>query len=245
MNKDQSSPRAYRQRVRSGGWVSFSVRVEQTDLFLRAQEDLTSAAYDLAVEARGQILSWAAKRPEFLSSLAPLPLDPAAPVVVRRMLEAGRVAGVGPMAAVAGAIAEHVGRGLLPLSPAGVIVENGGDLFLVSTQEVTVGLFAGDSPLSLKLGLRLLPEQTPLGVCTSSGTFGHSLSLGRADAATVLAPDAALADAAATALGNRLKKAGDLKPALEWILSLEGIKGAAAVVDGRLGFLGDLELVPL
>ncbi len=121
------------------------------------------------------------------------------------MAAAAQTAGVGPMAAVAGAIAECVGRELLEFSPE-VIVENGGDIFLKVSHRRTVGIFAGDSPLTGRIGIQIEARDTPLGVCTSSGTVGHSLSFGRADAVVVLAPAAALADAAATAIGNRVSR---------------------------------------
>ena len=116
------------------------------------------------------------------------------------MVKAGKNAGVGPMAAVAGAIAEHVGLGLLK-STNHVIVENGGDIFIKTDAPLTVGIFAGKSSLSLRIGIRLSGGPKPMAVCTSSGTVGHSLSLGRADAVCVAADSCAIADAAATAIG--------------------------------------------
>lgn len=148
------------------------------------------------------------------------------------------------MAAVAGAIAQAVGQALVPLSPE-VIVENGGDIFLSLAAPVTVALLAGDSPLSLKVGLHLEADQTPLGVCTSSGTMGHSLSFGRADAACVVAADAALADAAATALGNRVKTAADIGPALEWLARVSGVRGGVVIIGDTLGAWGQVELRPV
>jgi hypothetical protein len=235
----------YRGRVRGGRLKPFSLRVEQSDLFMRAQTDLTSPALELVIEGRRRIEDWAATRPEFLTSLKPLAYASPAPSPVREMLEAGRRAGVGPMAAVAGALADYVGQGLMPMSPQGVVVENGGDIFLFSPKPMVVGLFAGRSKLSMQLGLSLAPDRTPWGVCTSSGTLGHSLSLGRADAATVVADTAALADAAATALGNRIHQAADLENALEWVMAIPGIRGALAFIEDNFGFLGDLELVSL
>jgi ApbE superfamily uncharacterized protein (UPF0280 family) len=245
VTQDLRSRETYRRRVTTGGRASFSVRIEQTDLFILAEKDLSAAAYDLTAEARGVITAWGEGRPEFFRGLEPIPMPADAPPIVREMIRAGRAAGVGPMAAVAGAVAEFVGRGLMPLSPSGVIVENGGDVFLFSTADLTVGLFAGQAALSMKLGLRLPAERTPAGVCTSTGSFGHSLSYGKAEAATVVADTAALADAAATALGNRLNTPQNLTPALEWVLTVPGVRGAAAAIEGRAGFLGELEIVPV
>ncbi|MEW6267145.1 MAG: UPF0280 family protein [Thermodesulfobacteriota bacterium] len=245
MARPTSSVEDYRRLVRVGRLVGFSVRVEQTDLFIRAAVDLTAQAYDLVVAGRRRILDWAGQQPDFLTSLEPLPLAAAAPPPVKEMLAAGARAGVGPMAAVAGAMAEFVGRGLKPSSPEGIIVENGGDVYLDAAGQVVIGLLAGRSPLSLRLGLLLTPDSMPVGVCTSSATVGHSLSLGRADAATVVADTAALADAAATALGNKVLRPDDIEPALDKTLALPGVRGAVVVMGEKIGLLGDLEIVPL
>jgi uncharacterized protein len=188
--------------------------------------------------------AYIAAHPEFLTTLAPWPEDPFAPPVVREMIAAAKAAGVGPMAAVAGALAERVGRALAPLSDE-IIVENGGDLFLKVASPAIISLFAGQSPLSHRVGLKIAPELSPLGVCTSSGTVGPSLSFGRADAACILAPNAALADAAASGLGNRVADAGALASALEWAVSVPGLLGAVVIVGDKLGAWGRVELTPL
>ena len=243
---DLNTNRDYRRQVGAGGLIGFAVRIQQTDLWVRAGKDLTALAYDLVRDGRGQIEEYSRTRPEFLTSLNPLPPDPLAPPLVKEMLAAGRAAGVGPMAAVAGALAAHAGRGLKPHSPAGVVVENGGDAYLDSPRELTAALFAGAaSKVSLKLGLKIAPEKMPAGLCTSSGTIGHSHSFGRADLATVLADSAALADAAATALGNRIQNAKDIEPALEWVAAIPGVRGGAVVLGDQVGFLGDLDLTSL
>jgi ApbE superfamily uncharacterized protein (UPF0280 family) len=234
--------RSYRRRVRSE-LVSFTVTVKETDLFISAESDLTAEATAAACDARRQIEEEIARDPEFARSLAPLPIRPDAGPLVREMLTAASAAGVGPMAAVAGAVAEHVGRALLAHSPQ-VIVENGGDLFIASAQSRTVSIFAGESPLSERVGLVVKPEQTPLGVCTSSGTVGPSLSLGRADAAVALACSAALADAAATALGNIVQSPDDLPRALERAQAIPNLLGAVIIIGDRMGAWGDVELAP-
>jgi ApbE superfamily uncharacterized protein (UPF0280 family) len=236
--------RTYRTRMAREGLVAFRVAVQQTDLLILAARDLSLLARQTAVQERSRLESYIAAHPDFLSTLTPWPEDPFAPPVVREMVAAARVAGVGPMAAVAGALAERVGRALLAASPE-VIVENGGDVFLALTRPATVALYAGASPLSRRVGLRIADEDTPLGVCTSSGTVGHSLSFGRADAACVVAPTAALADALATALANRVRDPGDIDPALAWLADIPQALGAVVVVGKALGAWGRVELVPL
>lgn len=190
---------------------------------------------------RADLTGYLAQHPGFAAALEPVEAEQGAPGIVRDMTEAGRAAGVGPMAAVAGAIAQRVGGRLRRHSPE-VIVENGGDIFLATAEARRVVIWAGDSPLSGRIALRIEPEATPLGVCTSSGTVGHSLSLGRADAAVVAARSAALADAAATALGNLVHGPADIEPALARICRIRGVHGALAIVGKHLGAQGRLVL---
>ena len=148
------------------------------------------------------------------------------------------------MAAVAGAMAECVGRDLLAFSRQ-VIVENGGDLFLKAAPPVVTGIFAGASPLSMKIGLRIDNARDGMGVCTSSGTVGHSLSRGTADAVCVVSRSCALADAAATAIGNRVRCADDIQHAIRFGRSIDGVLGIVIVIGEKLGAWGAVELVPL
>ncbi|MBW2545576.1 MAG: UPF0280 family protein [Deltaproteobacteria bacterium] len=146
------------------------------------------------------------------------------------------------MASVAGAIARNVGLDLMKYSD-NVIIENGGDIFLrLMNKDATVGIFAGDSPLSYKVSLRIKCGGVPVGVCTSSGTVGHSLSFGRADAVCVTSESATLADAAATSICNRVRREGDIKEALDFGLRIEGVEGALIIMGDKLGILGDMEL---
>jgi ApbE superfamily uncharacterized protein (UPF0280 family) len=244
MSGKSYEPRTYRARMTRPGLTGFRVAVKETDLWVLAAQDLSPQVRELVIQERQQLETYIAGRPGFLTTLTPWPADPFAPPVVREMIQAAAAAGVGPMAAVAGALAARVGRQLAPLSPE-VIVENGGDIFLAITQPATVALFAGASPLSHRVGLAVDPGLSPLGVCTSSASVGHSLSFGRADAACVLAPDAALADAAATALGNRVQGPDTIAPALAWVGSLPDILGAVVILGDKLGAWGRVELVPL
>jgi len=145
------------------------------------------------------------------------------------------------MAAVAGAIAEYVGRELLEYSPE-VIAENGGDIFIRSLSPRTVRIYAGKSSLSNKIALEISPEDTPLGICTSSGTVGHSLSYGKADAVVIISPSASLADAVATATGNLVKTETDIQVGLEFSKKIPGVKGTLIIINDKIGVHGDLKL---
>jgi ApbE superfamily uncharacterized protein (UPF0280 family) len=233
--------RRYRQQLRHPRLEGFEVAVKETDLFILADSKLVTLAEEAIYLARGPLEGYIASHPEFLRSLVPLPDDPLAPSIVREMLAAAQACMVGPMAAVAGAIAEGVGRMLLRESRE-VVVENGGDCFIQVASPLEMGIFAGSSVLSGKLALRLGCEK-PLGVCTSSGTVGHSLSFGRADAVTVIAPSAAVADAAATRLGNEVKGRADIDRVLAAAQEIEGVLGVVIIVGDAMGAWGDVELV--
>ncbi len=232
--------RDYR-RTFGGGLKWFTVRQDQSDLAVGARMGLPRQAEAALRDARAAIEAEIALIPAFLTSFAPLTARPGAPDVVAWMYEAAQTADVGPMAAVAGAVAQAVGRSLLAHSPE-VIVENGGDLYIAGVSPRSVAVFAGDSPLSMKLAVRVPPGEW--GVCTSAGRVGPSVSLGCADAAMILSHDAALSDAAATALGNRLHTAADIPAALEHALGIPGVLGALAVMGDQIGAAGMIELVP-
>lgn len=232
--------RRYR-RLFGGSLKYFRVSEGQSDLVIGARMRLEGEAGHALHEARLRIEAEIALRPEFLTSFAPLPPRPEAMDPVSWMYSAAQSANVGPMAAVAGAVAQFVGRALLKLSPE-VIVENGGDIYISSQKERIAAIFAGDSPLSMKVALKVPPGEW--GVCTSAGRVGPSVSYGQADAAVILSKDTALADAAATTLGNLLKTGRDIAPALEKTLAIKGVLGAVAVVGESLGAAGSVELAP-
>lgn len=238
--------RFYRHQHKSAkGWESFQVKYRETDLWIGARLNLERQAMEALLSCRLQLEQYIASHDDFLRSLAPLPDDPLAPPLVRRMLKAAITAGVGPMASVAGAIAQAVGVSLEPFSDS-VIVENGGDCYLRMQQETTVGIFAGpDSPFTGNIAVKLAPERFPVGVCTSSGTVGHSLSFGIADAVTVISPDAALADAAATRLGNMVKTRADIDRALALAPRIPSVEAVLILINDKMGVWGNVEVVPI
>jgi len=236
--------RTYRNLVKTDDLVKFEVVVKETDLLLRAERDFSKEARESVLKYRNQLETYITRNPEFQRSLVPLTDDPYAPEIVQQMIRASRLAGVGPMAAVAGAMAEWVSKDLLKLSKE-VIVENGGDIYLATSRERTIGIFAGDSPLSLKIGIVISPEDTPLGVCTSSGTVGPSLSFGKADAVCILAKSSALADAVATAVGNIVGEKKDIELGLERGKKIAGVLGMLIIVEEKMGVWGNVRLIQL
>lgn len=237
-------PRTYRHWIKDGDLVSFNVRVEETDLQIRAQRDLKVEASRAIARCRAPLEQYIESHPLFLSSLEPYCVEEDAPAIVRDMAQAAWIAGVGPMAAVAGAVAESVGKDLLAYAPE-IIVENGGDIFMKISRTRVVGVYAGGSPLTSKVALEIMPEETPLGICTSSGTVGHSLSFGTADAVIVLSRSTAVADAAATAIGNSIKTAEDVAAATEQAQAIEGLAGVVIIKGDKMGVWGGVRLVSL
>jgi len=241
LNESMYQPRSYRHWIKGDDLVSFNVTVKETDLYIRTGTDLGRQARRLVLKYRQSLEDYLQRNPHFLASMKPLPIDEDAPAIVKDMLAAAQKAGVGPMAAVAGAIAESVGSELAPYS-ANVIVENGGDIYMKSRRKRTIGIYAGTSPLSGKLRLEIARKDTPLGICTSSGTVGHSISFGTADAVVALSASATLADAAATAIGNTVKTPHDIPKGLKLAQKIDGLRGVLIIAGDQTGIWGGVKL---
>ena len=241
--------RFYRRQYRHDDLTYFQVTVKETDLFIGVRRERFDPAWadwveEMVRRQRIQLEEYIQRDPTFLRTLTPHTLLPDAPRLAVNMAEATALVGVGPMASVAGAIADQIGSELVKRSK-DVIIENGGDIYLRSTRQRRIGIFAGDSPLSGRVGLLIKPEDTPVGICTSSGSVGHSLSLGQADATVILAPSATLADAVATAAANIIQGKEDLQRAVEYAMSIPGVTGALAIKEDQLAACGRLKLVPI
>ena len=236
------SERIYRGRASARGMVSFGVAVRETDLWVSSGKNLEKEARDLVFDCRHQLETYIRSHPDFATTLYPYQKDDFAPPLIKSMIrETGRV-GVGPMASVAGAIAQYVAEGLLEFTDQ-VVVENGGDIFMKADRAVTVSIFAGPSSLSERLGLLIPPRQMPMGVCSSSGSVGHSFSAGIADVVCLVSRSAVLADAAATALGNTIQQKSALEQAAAWSERISDILGGVVIVADKMVAWGNIELV--
>ncbi len=208
-------------------------------------------------QLRADIQSWARLYPDFQHSLAPLALPSQGrhmPEIVRRMYVGAERAGVGPFAAVAGTVSHMLAEAHAHKAP-DLIIENGGDVYMYSTKDRTVALLASPQGQEdqkpeqeqkqggASLGLHFKAEDFPLALCASSATIGHSLSLGTGELAVVRARDGALADAVATALGNRLRGAQTVQSALDFAQNIAGVEGLFVQCDDALGIWGNMELV--
>jgi ApbE superfamily uncharacterized protein (UPF0280 family) len=220
---------------------SFSVRIKESDLFILADTNLSEPAKKQLNKQRYILEQYINQHPDFYLSFTPVFCEKKAPEIVKLMSEASFLCNVGPMATVAGALAEQVGKYLLNFSSQ-IIIENGGDLFLMIKKEIIVAIFAGDGPFSLKIGLRIKPRAMPFGIATSSGTVGYSTSQGQADSVTVICPTATLADGLATYMCNLTcnRSLSSLETAIKQFPFLEGI---IAIKNKELFVWGDIEIV--
>ncbi len=241
MKDDSYQPRVYRHWIESKDLIAFNATEKETDLYIRATSNLQRKAQRLVWKYRQQLEKYIESNPDFQTSLEPIMVSKNAPAIVKEMAEAGSKAGVGPMAAVAGAIAEYVGKELLQFSPE-IIVENGGDIFLKILKKRVVGIYAGKSPLTGKIGMEIKAQDTPLGICTSSGMVGYSLSRGKADAVVVIAESSTLADAAATAIGNKVSQPEDIDISLGFARNINGLRGVIIIIGSRVGVWGEIKL---
>ena len=233
--------RVYRNWVKGDDLVEFKVAIKETDLFIRAQRDLSAKAAESIKQVRTQIEDYIAADPEFRTTLTPYKVNGNSPSIVKEMSIASSLVGVGPFASVAGTIAEYVGKDLLKYS-SDVIIENGGDIFIKSLRDRNVAVFAGSSSFNKKIAIEIKAKSTPLGICTSAGSVGHSLSFGKADAVAVVSNSSALADAAATRIGNIIKNKEDITKGIEFAKGIKDIKGVIIIKDDKMGVWGDLRI---
>lgn len=236
--------RLYRKLFKGCNLEFFNVCVQETDLAIGAKSTLSEEALAAVKRYREQLEAYIRLYPEFLTSLVPVKAQPGAPEIVIRMCDAAAKAGVGPMAAVAGALSEMVGMELLRYSDE-IIIENGGDIFVKTNTTRRVAIHAGKSPLNEKLAVQIEADCTPMGICTSAGTIGHSLSFGKADAAMILSSNTFLADAVATATGNIVKAPEEIERALDFALGIEGILGAVIIIGDKIGAKGNVKLLAI
>ncbi|MDR2845863.1 MAG: UPF0280 family protein [Candidatus Methanoplasma sp.] len=217
--------------------------VKETAVSIIAEKEFIKVAKDAIFEARRIIESKISGDPFFGITYDPYPIRSSDEALIQRMCKASVVADVGPMAAVAGAVAAYAVEAMVSCGSTYAVVENGGDISFINDRPLVIGLYAGDPGFD-GISLKMHPSEKIRGVCSSSGKIGPSVSFGDSSVSTVLSDDAILADACATALGNSIKDVSDLSPALEKIGSICGVSGCIACHCGKIAFFGDIpELV--
>jgi hypothetical protein len=232
--------RSYRDFTPDSRWISYRVKEHTTDLYIRASVDISGLIMDEVRRMRDEIEKHFDLQPAFRFSFSPVVKFETSSKTVKKMYAAADLADVGPMASVAGAIAEGAAAVLEKYSGE-YIIENGGDLYMKLSAPASVSLYTENFHFKGRLSIEITPEMTPCGVCTSSAKTGPSFSYGRADAATVIHSDAASADALATALCGMVKTADDIEAALTFAAD-RGADGALIVIGDRLGAAGKITL---
>jgi len=229
-------------------WKSFRVGFRETDLWVAVDSasyrpEIERFVMDRIMHYRSLIDEHITEYPEFRDSLVPVMAPAGVHHIVRDMCEAAHRAGTGPMSAVAGAIAEHISTDLISrFMTREVIIENGGDIFMKIVSPATISVFAGPSPLSDRIGLVINPDESPLSICCSSGTVGHSLSFGVADACMIACRSGAMADAYATAFCNKVKNKEMINSITELALKNPDILSVVIIKDDIVGLGGILEV---
>jgi len=223
--------------------IKTEICVKETDLLILSDKKLgRDFLKEKIIFYRRQIEDYFKKDKLFKVSLKPVKALLDSPNIIKDMIEASSKANVGPMAAIAGAIAQYLGKDLLEFCNE-IIIENGGDIFLKIKKERHIGIYAGKSIFSGKLFLKIKPEDNISGICSSSGTVGHSLSFGNADCVIILANSSILADSIATATANLVKNKSDTLKAINFAKNIDGVKGVCVIIDDILSSWGKIEFI--
>jgi len=243
MKTERCQKRSYRSRVNSPELFKVRVAVKETDLLILTDKPVDKgfvlARVNFYRDKIEEYINYKDRR--FLVALKPVAVESTSHRIIKEMAGQSAKVNVGPMASVAGAIAQFLGRDLLAKGFRDVIIENGGDIFMKNTRPVRVGLYAGKNKRLNKINLKIQPEQSPLGICTSSATIGHSVSFGNADNVVIIASSAVLADALATAVCNMVKSADDIKCAVAFGSSVKGARGIIIIFGNILATWGEVE----
>lgn len=240
-------PRLYRKAFNSDRFSSFTLQYRETDVWVGVDQysfrkEMADSAREVTVQLWNTLEEYAKRHPEFYTSHSPVDLLSAAPDEVMLMAEAGFRTQTGPMAAVAGLFAWQIGESLRKSFPVSeLVVENGGDFYLFLENDLSMTIFAGTSPLSDKIAIVIPASGTPCGICTSSGTVGHSFSYGKADAVMVACQSPVLADAWATSLANRVMSPDDIPGVLTYSEDYPEIESIVIICEDKVGIRGNFE----
>jgi len=242
MESEKYQKRFYRAWQNPYDLVGFRVKYKESDISIYAEKDLTEIALPLLIDCRRPIEKTIESYPLFESSLEPIQTESKYPII-KEMIKEATIANVGPMAGVAGAIAQCLGKSLLNYSGE-ILIENGGDLFIKSNKDRILMVYTGeDSPFRNKLKIKLKAKNEPYGVCTSSKTIGHSINLGNTDVTVILSISPITADVFATAISNMVKTQGDIEKAVEYGMGFDRILGGLIVIGDKVSAWGKVEFV--
>ncbi|TKG93459.1 UPF0280 family protein [Puteibacter caeruleilacunae] len=243
--------RTYRNSFNENRFTGFVVGYKDTDLWIGVDpasycDDLKAFAEERIRAYRHELEKYLLTDPAFGKSHTPLKVKSDAPEIAIMMADKAGQAGIGPMGAVAGAFSEFIGKDIQKqFSINELVLENGGDLYMYLKEDLVLSVYAGTSPLSEKIGIRIPASAAPLGVCTSAGTVGPSKSYGKADAVMVACEDTLLADSLATALGNQVKTGEDIGDVMKRAEKYTFVKSLLIICGDKIGLCGSFEIQPI
>ena len=231
----------YRNKISAEGRYSFRLDYKYSGLYIICDRDIGSELEEPVLSFYQDIETVIVGRPDFEKSMAPIKAEKDLPRTIKKMCSAGEVFGVGPMASIAGALCDHLAKNLIDRCSF-LMIENGGDVYIKSGDPLEVGIFTKNTYFKDKLTLLVEAEQTPCGICSSSGSFGHSLSLGKSDLVTVLSRTTTIADAAATSIANTINSEEDIDKAITRFSQYKEVEGLIIIKNKRIGLWGKLQL---
>ena len=243
-------PRLYRNRMNLQRFRGFRVVVGESDLWVGVSPESYDPEMAPSIEAfmrglRDDLQNYILSFPVFRDTFDPLPVLENDPDIVVKMKNAAIIAGTGPMAAVAGMVAQETGLFLSgKFHPGEYVIENGGDIYAAVKDPVILAIDAGGNKKFSDIGLLLTPDMSPSGICTSSGMFGHSVSLGKADSVTVVCPSACDADALATGVANQIQSSADIRGVVERTFN-GNMYSLVCIKDEQIGIRGRIQIARL
>lgn len=240
--------RSYRNQFNTSRFTGFELKYRETDLWIGVdpvsfKPEIKEAALKKIQSLREKLDSYIQSEPFFKKSLKPFQPAENAPEEAFEMAQAAQKAGIGPMSTVAGLFARETGIEIIQnFSVEELVIENGGDIFALLKKNLVLSVFAGDSPLSQKIGFEITPQTSPLGICTSSGTVGPSLSYGKTDAVVAVSQNVLVADAFATAFGNKVKSPNDVEKVINQAGNFPEILALLIICEDKIGIWGEYEI---
>lgn len=231
----------YRSKVKSRERYNWRVVYKYSDLLISSNKNIGGRIEEPLKEIYKLLESCMKRDPSFVNSLSPVKAKPYFPRIVKKMCEKATIFNVGPMATVAGAVCEYLAENLLNYCSR-LIIENGGDVYIKTNRDINAAIYLKNKYLGDEIRLIIRAKNTPCGLCSSSGSFGHSLSLGKSDLVTALARSVISADGAATAIANSISSSADIQSSIDYYKDLDNLTGILVVKDNRIGLWGDIEL---
>jgi len=219
--------------------MKWSVSYGETILNIDCTVDLRKEVLKELIKQHTDLLSYINKDPVFFTSYDPIEISSDAPEIIRLMHDASTKFNVGPMATVAGTISELIGKRIQKDCDE-FTIENGGDIFLSSSSDKTIQIKTSNRKFADKLSLNVSGDETPIGICSSSSSIGHSISFGRTELVVSISDSSSIADAAATYYANQIKTQSDLTETFEKASKNHLIRGFLVLVGDELGVYGKI-----